>query len=77
MRAIHRHPVILSASLVAAFAFAALAAAPQTIKEGDWPQWRGPNRDSVSTETGLLDKWPEDGPPLLWTAKNLGAGLSS
>jgi outer membrane protein assembly factor BamB len=43
----------------------------------DWPQWRGPNRDGVSTETGPLQDWPDDGPPLLWTAKGLGHGMSS
>jgi outer membrane protein assembly factor BamB len=43
----------------------------------DWPQWRGPNRDSVSPADGLLTDWPEDGPPLLWTAKGLGRGMSS
>ena len=44
---------------------------------GDWPQWQGPNRDGVSTETGLLKKWPEMGPKLLWTANDLGIGYSS
>src|SRR4051812_40208398 len=44
---------------------------------GDWPQWRGPNRDAVSTETGLLAEWPDKGPPLLWEAKGLGGGFSS
>ncbi len=29
---------------------------------GDWPQWRGPNRDGISKETGLLKEWPKDGP---------------
>ena len=43
----------------------------------DWPQWRGPNRDAVNRETGLLDKWPADGPKLLWEAKGLGHGYSS
>src|SRR3569832_2133755 len=43
----------------------------------DWPQWRGPNRDNVSTETGLLKQWPKGGPPLAWEAKDLGAGFSS
>src|SRR5262245_45716753 len=28
----------------------------------DWPQWRGPQRDGVSQETGLLPEWPKDGP---------------
>lgn len=43
----------------------------------DWPQWRGPNRDGVSTETGLLKKWPADGPKLAWKAEGFGAGYSS
>ncbi len=40
----------------------------------DWPQWRGPNRDGLNKETGLLKSWPKDGPPKIWTAKNLGLG---
>ena len=44
---------------------------------GDWPQWRGPNHDNLSTETGLLKEWPEGGPKLLWKANGLGAGYSS
>ncbi|MSQ94712.1 MAG: hypothetical protein EXR98_09175 [Gemmataceae bacterium] len=32
----------------------------------DWPQWRGPNRDGVSTETGILTEWPTGGPNVLW-----------
>src|SRR5262249_15160722 len=43
----------------------------------DWPQWRGPNRDGISGETGLLGEWPEEGPPLAWSAKGLGKGYSS
>jgi outer membrane protein assembly factor BamB len=46
-------------------------------KRFDWPQWRGPNRDGKSQETGLLASWPKDGPPLAWTTKNLGMGYSS
>ncbi|HTU18633.1 MAG TPA: PQQ-binding-like beta-propeller repeat protein [Gemmataceae bacterium] len=42
----------------------------------DWPQWRGPNHDNVSTETGLLKSWPESGPKLLWTATEAGLGYS-
>lgn len=40
----------------------------------DWPTFRGPNRDGVSTESGLLKSWPEGGPKQLWAAKNLGRG---
>lgn len=43
----------------------------------NWPQWRGPNRDGVSKETGLLKQWPADGPPLLWKAAGAGRGYSS
>src|SRR5262249_10282552 len=42
----------------------------------DWPQWRGPNRDGISKETGLLKVWPEEGPKLAWTFKELGQGFS-
>jgi outer membrane protein assembly factor BamB len=42
----------------------------------DWPQWRGPDRTNVSTETGLLKTWPKDGPPLLWTFTDGGIGYS-
>jgi outer membrane protein assembly factor BamB len=45
--------------------------------EGAWPQWRGPNRDGVCPETGLLAKWEEGGPPLAWQAEGLGKGYSS
>ncbi len=43
---------------------------------GDWPQFRGPNRDGKSAETGLLAEWPADGPKLLWTADGIGKGFS-
>ncbi len=43
----------------------------------DWPQWRGPNRDGVCTETGLLKQWPEGGPKLLWEISGLGPGFST
>lgn len=43
----------------------------------DWPQWRGPQRDGLSTETGLLKSWPAEGPPLLWKISGLGEGYAS
>jgi len=45
--------------------------------KNNWSQWRGPNRDSICTETGLLPKWPENGPPLLYQHKGLGDGYST
>lgn len=44
---------------------------------GDWPTWRGPKRDGLSTETGLLKQWPAGGPPLAWKARGCGAGYAS
>jgi outer membrane protein assembly factor BamB len=43
----------------------------------DWPGWRGPQRNGLSQETGLLKEWPKDGPKLLWQVKDLGFGYSS
>ena len=45
--------------------------------EPGWPQWRGPRRDGVSDEKGLLQRWPEGGPKLLWKVDGLGRGWSS
>lgn len=43
----------------------------------DWPQWRGPCRDGTSSETGLLQSWPEGGPKLVWKATGIGRGYSA
>lgn len=43
----------------------------------EWFQWRGPNRDGISAETGLLQAWPKAGPPQAWRANGLGNGYSS
>jgi outer membrane protein assembly factor BamB len=43
----------------------------------DWPQWRGPHRDGVSQESGLLKQWPKDGPPLIWKVTDAGSGYST
>jgi outer membrane protein assembly factor BamB/Ca2+-binding EF-hand superfamily protein len=52
-------------------------AAQVPSKVGDWPQWRGPNRDGISQETGLLKEWPKEGPKVLWQVNSVGAGYSS
>ena len=44
---------------------------------GDWPQWRGPNRDGKSPATGLVSEWPSGGPELLWNVTGLGEGYST
>ena len=43
----------------------------------DWPQWRGPERNGTSKETGLLKQWPAGGPKLLWQVDNIGDGYST
>lgn len=45
--------------------------------EPGWPQFRGPRRDGISDERGLLPEWPSTGPTALWTVTNLGRGFSS
>jgi len=45
------------------------------VLAGDWPQFRGPNRDGISEETGLMVRWPESGPEVLWRTA-LGDGYS-
>ncbi len=48
-----------------------------TPQANDWPQWRGPDRNAVSQETGLLQEWPESGPPLAWRIDGLGGGYGA
>jgi outer membrane protein assembly factor BamB len=45
--------------------------------QADWPQWQGLDRNSISKETGLLQEWQKDGPPLAWKIKGLGGGDSA
>ena len=47
------------------------------VSANQWPRWRGPNNDGISTETGLLSSWPEAGPPVVWSSRGLGRGYSS
>lgn len=47
-----------------------------TCDAADWPQWRGPDRNGVSNESGWTTDWPSDGPTPLWRAQ-VGAGYSS
>ena len=54
-----------------------LFAGAMTLQADDWPQFRGPNRDGVSAEKGLLQKWPDGGPPKAWTASGLGGRYGS
>src|SRR5688572_21340021 len=68
----HNAPKLFITVLITSAIVASLAAAPD-----DWPQWRGPRRDGVSAETGLLKQWPAGGPPLAWKSGGAGEGYSS
>jgi outer membrane protein assembly factor BamB len=48
-----------------------------TLAAADWPQFRGPGRDGICHETGLLQLWPEGGPRQVWQADGIGIGYSS
>lgn len=61
----------------------ALSSSNAQNKNGEWPQWRGPQSDAVCIETGLLPEWPKGGPPVVWDSKkvnkdpSVGTGVSS
>ncbi len=57
-------------------AFLILAIFGTVAKSDDWPSWRGPNRDDISAETGLLQEWPAGGPEKVWTSRDAGLGYS-
>src|SRR5438132_6116099 len=41
----------------------------------DWPQWLGPDRDDVWRESGIVDRFPDGGPPVRWRVA-IGAGYA-
>jgi outer membrane protein assembly factor BamB len=76
MRATFSHLRMRSPRSLLALGLGLAIATPAISKADDWPQWRGPNRDGISKETGWLAKWPGNGPNKLWEAR-LGVGYSS
>lgn len=72
-----RKAILLSCLGLTVTALTMLAYAADSSTSKDWPTWRGPNRDAISNEKGLLTEWPENGPEVLWTADGLGRGFSS
>ena len=65
-------------SLIALCCFIGFAGCQATAQTTfNWPCFHGPDRTNKSSETGLLKKWPENGPRLIWTASGLGEGFSS
>jgi outer membrane protein assembly factor BamB len=66
---LHNQRLLLFSLIFCLFPCAATVAA-------DWPQFRGPDRNGISPETGLLRSWPEGGPEVLWSTP-MGQGYSS
>lgn len=62
-------PTTTHALFFAASLFTAAAGAD------DWPQWLGPLRDGVWRETGIIEKFPAEGPHIRWRAE-IGSGYS-
>jgi outer membrane protein assembly factor BamB len=69
--------ISIKSSISFAIIFFCLSTEAAAQAGGNWPQWRGANRDGISKETGLLKQWPADGPPLAWKATGAGGGYSS
>src|SRR5437899_2533091 len=65
----------LAFSLLVPFGFAKPDRIPPA-KTADWPQWRGPARNGICAETGLLRAWPKGGPKLLWDSRQVNGGSS-
>ena len=57
------------------YVFLSLAVDANSLLADDWPQWLGPERDSIWRESGIVEKFPEQGPPIRWR-KEIGAGYS-
>ena len=71
---------LLTALAVLCLGFSAIpfsTSANKSASTADWPQWRGPERNGVSRETGLLKQWPAGGPKLLWQVNEIGDGYST
>lgn len=66
----------LSLMFAAASAAFAIGVSSATAGAFDWPQWRGPDRNDVSKETGLLKRWPTGGPKRVWHYDQAGLGFA-
>lgn len=67
--------LFLGALLVGGLTLSAHALEPTKLSDS-WEQWRGPNRQNHSSDTGLLQDWNATPPKLIWTATGLGKGYA-
>ena len=71
-----RIPLILTILSILSLMGASAAGASLPIEAPDWPHFRGPDRNGISSEKDWLGAWPDDGPKVLWRA-SVGTGFSS
>ena len=71
----HKNPNLMQKNLLF-FCLIFLSLHP-LVRSQETAQWRGPDRDGIYHETGLLKSWPESGPRLLWHFDELGDGHTS
>src|SRR5438105_10427035 len=69
--------VLIASGLSLLLAVPAVSLQASEPKSAFWPQFRGPKRDDISADKGLLKEWPSEGPPLAWKTTGLGIGYSS
>jgi outer membrane protein assembly factor BamB len=72
-----RLPTFIAALCLCFLAMSLMRSAEMATSPSDWPQWRGPQRDGISKESGLLKQWPKEGPKLLWQMNDIGDGYST
>src|SRR6187397_2571060 len=68
MKRISPSILVIAIGLAASMSAQAPPPAARRVTLGDWPEMRGPNRDGISKETGLVDKWALNGENFLWRA---------
>lgn len=71
----HRKCLLFGVAVAFVLTINATPLSAQTDAKGEWPQILGPNRNGLSNETGLLDRWPEQGPKEVWRVPG-GVGMS-
>jgi outer membrane protein assembly factor BamB len=65
----------LVAAIIAGLCVSLPAQSPRRVRAGDWPELRGPNRDGISVEKGLISTWKLNGENFLWRVP--GGGRST
>lgn len=76
MMRLHLMPFTGNTAARTIFKLALALACSLGVLAEDWPQWRGPNHNGISSETNWTDRWPDAGPTVLWKS-SIGIGFSS